>query len=240
MQQLGPPYYSHAVGSQRLDWRQGTFALYGAQSNEKPWIDASRPREHSLSQLWGIDDTYGPTSYSTQEFGWNVDFGLYGDLEPHLFVFHFDRGNPTCYNRCGGWVPYTNVIGPGSVVTHNDAFHVYVIQRYGSNWWFYYDGYWLGYLPSSAYPTYFNTGFTRMDAGGEVSSSAPNTCTDMGNAGLPGTIPGAAAWQYVYRVRGDGVSEWANFSPIETDPDQYRTGGWVGRYQFRYGGGGWC
>lgn len=176
---------------------------------------------------------------STQELGWRVSLASYGDLEPHLFVYHFDGGQPTAYGS--GWVPATNVIGPNSVLTHNDTFHVYGIQRYGTNWWFYYDGHWLGYLPQSAYPRYWNSGFTRTDAGGEIASSSANTCGDMGSYGpIPGGNPTAAMWQQVYRVRGDtGNSEFSNLSPFESDPAQYSLGFFTGS-SFRYGGGGWC
>lgn len=230
-------WYWYTTGSQYLPWQQGTYALSGLQSNEKPYIQYSNEREHSLSQLWGIDQTPGGVG-STQEFGWMVDFRMFGDLEPHLFVYHFDGGEPTGYSQ--DFVSVTNVIGPGSIVTHNDNFHNYRIQRDGTNWWFYYDGYWLGYLPQSAYPRYWNSGFTRIDAGGEMASSNGYTCGDIGtNPPLPGGDPNAAMWQQLFRTRGDnGVSEWAALNPYAPDP-QYVLGFFTGT-SFRYGGTGYC
>lgn len=231
-------WYWYTVGSQPLPWQQANFALHGLQSNEKPYIQYSNEREHSLSQLWGMDLTPGGVG-STQELGWMVDWRMFGDLEPHLFVYHFDAGVPTGYSE--GFIAYTNVIGPGSVVTHNDNFHAYGIQREGSNWWFYYDGYWLGYLPQSAYPRYWNSGFTRIDAGGEMASTNPFTCGDIGSYGpIPGGNPTAAMWQQIYRTRLDnGGSEWAALNPIADDPGQYSLGFFAGS-SFRYGGGGYC
>lgn len=235
-------WYSYAIGTQWLPWQQQTYALFASQTNEKPFVQWNTP-DHSISQLWGVD--YSPNGrYSTQELGWTVDQG-FGDREPHLFIFHFDDGVPMGYadgSGGGGWVPYTNVIGPGSVVTHNDTYHTYGIQRSGSNWWFYYDGYWLGYIPRSAYPRYFNWGFSRIDAGGEVAANTPYTCTDMGAyPAVSGTDPYSSAWYpWISRARGDtGAGELASMSAYMSDPGQYQMSQFTGS-SFRYGGGGWC
>lgn len=231
-------WYWYAIGSQGLAWQQGTNGLWAYQSNEKPYIQYTNAQEHSISQLWGIDQTPGGAG-STQELGWIVDFRMFNDLEPHLFVYHFDGGAPTGYGA--GFVSETNVVGPGSVLTHNDNLHIYGIQRYGTDWWFYYDGIWLGRLPQSAYTRYWNAGFTRIDAGGELASSNPNTCGDMGSYGpIPGGAYNAAMWQQVWRQRGDtGNTEYAAFAPYAPDPAQYSLGFFTGS-SFRYGGGGYC
>lgn len=231
-------WYWYAGGFQFVPSQQSTYALFGQQSNEKPYIQYSNATEHSISQLWGIDETPGGAG-STQELGWRVSFSSYGDLEPHLFVYHFDGGVPTGYGQ--GLIPYTNVVGNGSVLPHNDTFHTYGIQRSGDNWWFYYDGYWIGYLPRSAYSRYWNAGFTRVDAGGEVQSSNSNTCGDMGSYGpIPGTSATAAMWRQLYRIRGDSnASVFLNLAANQPDPSQYSLGFFTGS-SFRYGGGGYC
>ena len=59
------------------------------QSNEQPSIDYTQgvTGAHSLGQLWAID-RHGESCMSDVEIGWTVSKAQYGDIEPHLFIFH--------------------------------------------------------------------------------------------------------------------------------------------------------
>jgi Neprosin len=244
-------WYSYAIGSQEVPWQDGTFALFGQQSNEDPFIMYPQPCEHSDSQLWGRDNTPGAGSYSGEEIGWMVDQCRFGtqDLAPHLQVELHDAGVYRCHEQVctgvpsgSGWHAATNVVQPGAVLTHNDTWHTYGIQNASGNWWYYYDGTWLGYYDPGVFSLYRNTGFTEIQAGGEVYSQQPfqSTCTDMGSFGpIRGDQGNAAMWLSVWRGFG-ATSQNASFTPYESDAAQYDTGFWSGGNQFRYGGGGWC
>src|SRR5882757_6029326 len=63
---------------------------------------------HSLGEI-AVESSDG---LQIVEIGWNVDEGVNGDLQPHLFAFHWIDGVPTCYNACG-WVQVSPTKMPG-------------------------------------------------------------------------------------------------------------------------------
>jgi hypothetical protein len=225
-------WYGYASGTARFPWQDGTYSWYGTQTNETPSIDPS-PGAHSLSQLWGIDDTPGPTAFSDVEVGWNVDAQVNGDVHTHLFTFMFDRGTPGCYDvdtlHCppgsrGYFQQYSSIAFPGMLVQAGDgSVHTYGAQQYGGNWWVYYDGEWVGYFPASSYPSYHNYGFLRLD---------------MGNGRVPSTHA-SAHWQSAYRGYNGG-SAWVSLSPTDTDPSAWNSGFYNTTGGFLYGGPGYA
>jgi hypothetical protein len=216
--------------------------VWDEQTNQQPYIRASG--SHSLGQLWA-DDEYASGQYSTVEEGWTEAPGQYPDVQPHLFVAMSDCN----YYREGGyiglsgipWVQNSSTAYPNMVVTHDDHEHFYVAKLQGNNWWFYYDGQWLGYIPHSAWTCHFPSPNV-INWGGEVETPEEITCTDMGN-GLAGTQQNSATVGYTYWVNNlyaqPGYFEAAYFSDIA----QYNAGLWYPSkepYSLHYGGPGWC
>ena len=241
-------WYSYANGTQSgLSAAKGYNGLWVWQTNEQPYIpyEESLAGSHSLGQLWAVREWGGCTSYA--ETGWIESAGQYnGNYEPHLFITGNDCGRALGQMSVGNpnWVQSSSVIWPGAVVTHNDKFHSYGARMDGNNWWFYYDGQWVGYIKHAAWTTLFPGYLTRGDAGGEVATNNKWTCADMGYAGLLGTNPGAAMFSDVwYEYNYQTQVELAKLSPHHTDPNNYVTGNWyegIPGAEFRYGGPGWC
>ena len=63
------------------------------------------------------------------EVGWTVDRGVNGDSLPHLFVFHWVNGAPTCYYGCG-FVPVQSPWSPGSPVSVTLVPQAYAIVHF--------------------------------------------------------------------------------------------------------------
>jgi hypothetical protein len=209
------------------------------------------PGIHSLTQLWGVDRG----GNSDQEFGYGAAPGVFGDYYSHLFVSYEDGGvYPTPAFNPPGWVgtpesPYA----PGNVVSTPGAQSVatFGIERGsngagGFNWYFYINGYWMGYFPESDWHRYFNTGWTEVAAGGEVAStSTSEPCAWMGD-GSNGQQSNAAyvtRWSYVQVNPKKGSEAFGFISPevyFEEGYPNYKEGNTepaVGKVL--YGGTGW-
>ncbi len=239
-------WYSWAGGEQGLLVKQKFNGLWMSMTNEQPYIPYGESLEgsHSLAQMWGTR-AYGGCE-STVETGWTESAGQFnGNYEPHLFISAWDCGQFLGYTGEPGvaWVQSSAVIQPGSVLTHNDKFHIYGARMDGNNWWFYYDGQWVGYIPHSAWTYLYPSYLSRAEVGGEVATTAQWTCADMGYAGLFGTNPGAAMFGDVwYEYNYNTQSQSANMGSFASDPGAYVTGQWAANpaHAFRYGGPGWC
>ena len=145
------------IGWQAFTRGKGVNALFTVQTNEQPYI---RPTESELevAQLWrssGRSSEGGGGCFSTAETGWSESIGQFGDANPHLFVYSVDCGGDGLYssNEYGG-------IGLGAEQRRDlpelrrsrttTSFHVYGARMDGNNWWIYYDGQWVGYIPALA------------------------------------------------------------------------------------------
>jgi hypothetical protein len=239
-------WYSWAMGRQAYSSSKNVNAFFISQTNEQPYIDfgESTAGAHSLGQLWTINRA-SESCYSTTETGWSESQGQFGDVNPHLFVHAFDCGAAMGYAGKGlSWVQSSGVIFPNSTLSHNDVFHVYGAKLDGNNWWIYYDGQWVGYIPNGAWAYHFPWRTQEAEAGGEVSTPNIWTCTDMGYGGLYGTHPWAAMVNYNWiEYNWSTQSAWAYLSGWANDPNAYVTGNWNSGGQgtnFRYGGPGYC
>jgi hypothetical protein len=243
-------WYSWAEGWQTHQAAQGVNALFVVQTNERPYIPTgeSELNAHSSGQLWAIKRA-GGGCFSTAETGWSESIGQFGDTKPHLFVFSLDCGGNGLYssNEYGGfnWVQSSAVTFPNQALTNNDTFHVYGARMTGNNWWIYYDGQWVGYIPNSRWHYLYPNVITESQAGGEVMTPNHSTCADMGYAGLFGGNPGAAMFSNVwYEYNYNTQSSYSFLQSWSSDPTRYATGSW--KYPpaygdaFRYGGPGWC
>jgi hypothetical protein len=239
-------WYSWAGGRQYFSKAQNVNGWFAAQTNEQPYIDytESLAGAHSLGQLWAIGEN-GAGCSSTAEIGWSESAGQFKDVNPHLFIYAFDCGVGLGYVGSSSipWVQSSAVVFPNATLTHNDKFHVYGARMDGNNWWFYYDGHWVGYIPHEAWTKYFPAYITRGDVGGEVATPNYSTCSDMGYQGRYGWDGGAAMFgETWYEYNWNTASSYASLFSFASDPAQYVTGFWGGTplHQFRYGGPGWC
>ncbi len=194
---------------------------------------------HSLAEVAG----QSADQKETVEVGWTVDQALNGDSNPHLFVFHWVNGVPTCYNGCG-WVQVSTTRFPGMPVTITSTPQQYAMTYYQGNWWINYQSEWIGYFPD----TLWGRSFTHLDLAnwfGEVSafititpgSGFPKTCTEMGN-GLYGHFINAASINNIAFITGQSYTI-ASPSIQQTNPYLYYLF-YPGDSSFRYGGPGNC
>jgi hypothetical protein len=87
--------------------------------------------DHSLAQTWmyagsEMGPGCGANCFQTVEAGWDVDYGLFGDLSPHLFVYATSDGYATtgCYDdwpgstqrTCLPWVPLNSTYALGQAL----------------------------------------------------------------------------------------------------------------------------
>jgi hypothetical protein len=214
--------------------------VWDEQTNEQPYIAASY--SHSLGQLWAIDTSGGQ---STVELGWTEAPGQYPDVEVHLFVAMEDGGE----YREGGyiglssipWVQTSSTAFPNMIISHTDHIHFYAIKESGGNWWIWYEGQYLGYIPHTAWVHHFPKPHL-LEWGGEVATPEEYTCTDMGN-GHYGNESVSAAVTYTFWVNSF-YAEPSELEGFASDFSQYNPQQWYPTkglpYEFHYGGPGWC
>jgi hypothetical protein len=166
------------------------------------------------------------------EVGWTVDPGLNGDTLPHLFVFHWLDGVPTCYNGCG-FVQVSTTITPGMALAVTTTPQAYAIRYRLGGWWIRYQKQWVGYFPGSIWSgSYTQLGLAQWF--GEIASSSTTPCSDMGN-GRFGHQSGAASMTAIRLFGGPSPS----ISPTVPTPSYYDDGH-LKASSFTYGGPGAC
>jgi hypothetical protein len=113
------------------------------------------------------------------EVGWNVDQTTNGDLQTHLFVYHWTDGVQGCYNGCG-FVPYGDATVTAGATLATGVIKPFGIQHFNGSWWIAYDSEFIGSFPDSVW----NGKFTQaglIQVFGEVAASSLTPCTEMGN-----------------------------------------------------------
>ncbi|MBM2618103.1 neprosin family prolyl endopeptidase [Actinoplanes sp. LDG1-06] len=214
--------YMYNVGSQAAD----TAGVYANITIGRPELD--KTDYHTLAEL-ALQSADGQ---QVVEVGWTVDRLVNGDDDPHLFVFSWINGKPTCYNKCN-WVQSEGSIAPGATLTYGVT-KKFGIQYYEDGWWIAYDTDWIGYFPEkhwNAEGVKFNrSGFVQVF--GEVAASKDLSCTDMGN----GTISAkdtAARVSSVTFVEGPTVEMYIRSTAEKAYPVSQ-----LSTRSFRYGGPG--
>ncbi|WP_242625179.1 neprosin family prolyl endopeptidase [Krasilnikovia cinnamomea] len=215
-------HYMYGTGAQ-------TVAVQKAYANftvAKPTV--AQQDFHSLAELAMMS----ADGRQIVEVGWTVDRDVNsGDLNPHLFVYHWKDGQGTCYNGCG-FVPYGGGATAGMTLPVG-ASKQFGIVHSGGAWWIAYDTDWVGSFPDSLWEGRFTvTGKVKFF--GEVAAATQRPCTQMGN-GLAANDPNAA------RI---GSASY----PDSTEPVKLVVSATGGVYSavalsdrtFRYGGPGAC
>ena len=203
----------------------------------------------------------GGSGLQTLEVGHQVYRDLYGDWQPHLFIYYTTNGYTSSGDNLGGynqdvagWVQYSNQIYPEAVsspvsVVDGTQYEMQLkVQLWEGNWWVRVNGVWIGYYPTSLY----NSGglqseASRVDWGGEVvdSSHEGRTQTDMGSGFWPEDGWGKCAYMngLHYQSATDGTMTRFAGTALEPEPLCYGiianfgdTGGWGPH--FWWGGSG--
>ncbi len=171
----------------------------GYLSVHNPYV--AHPGEFSLAQI-GLVHSDGKQVKQSLEAGWMKYPNLFGDWEPHLFVYYTTNGyiedgdEKGGYNlEVKGWVQCSNKIYPGAtLVGPSDEVggSKYVMpikyQLYEGKWWFWCKNEWIGYYPASLFgDTGLRSQADHIAFFGEVAPllhSGP-TRTAMGNGERP-------------------------------------------------------
>lgn len=141
-----------------------------------------RPRQvrrydHSLAEI----AIHKPGSYGTYvEVGWR----RYGKGKTRLFVFRWNKGKPSCYNKCG-FKPRGKGLKPGSVLRPGTTFRG-EWRHHHHRWNLYINGKWSGFYPDRLWKGTFHHGGP-VQFFGEVSfrKNGKGRCVDMGSGRFP-------------------------------------------------------
>lgn len=190
--------YSRAV----TNW--GSFAIFNVW---KPAAELNS--EFSLMQTWLVAGT--GAQKQTLESGWQVYQDLYGDAEPHLFIYSTrdGYGSTGCYNNsCGDFVQVSRTVFPGVAISpvsapgpenQKEVAIQWLKDGESGHWWLKYGAEWVGYYPRSLFNAV--TGIANHASafrfGGEIiddERAGRHTTTDMGSGAFPGSGYGAAAY----------------------------------------------
>lgn len=203
--------------------------------------------DHSLFEL----SVQGGTANKALvlEIGWNVDPTLYGDSDPHLFMYSWLNGTPRCYNGCGLVDYAANPINFGANLATVAAtaspgnikkFGIQWDSANGGLWWFWYDTAFVGYIPDDiwqtatpAVPSY--NYFTFAQAFMEVYSASGTSCTDGGNGIFSVNTTAAGIYSWAYASPNVPNSTWT----VQSHPAEYTSTYLSGR-SAREGGPGPC
>jgi hypothetical protein len=220
------------VGS--YQYANGTGASM-VTTQEAPVVpEPAGQNNHSLIEL----SVQSANAQQIIEVGWIVDSAQYGDSSPHLFVYHWINGSPTCYSEASdecGFVQVSGTNSPSEALAVG-ASATYEINYSGGNWNIYYNGDEVGYFPGSLWSgTYTQMGFTQ--AFGEVAENPANTagCIQMGN-GIAGSSADSA------RISSFGLLGSSSAPSLKfqvTSPSSYSIGS-TSSNGFSLGGPGTC
>jgi len=202
----GRQYAWYATGASARLWRG------------RPKLDPTQPESHSLQEL----SIQSASDFGDiVEIGWTVDRSLNGDNAPHLFVFHWVNGVPTCYNGCG-FVQTSTRIVPGMQLP-SGGYSTFQIEHVGTRWELSLDGAMFGYFPDSLWADPFLRDLLFIQAFGEVAAILPTSyCNDMGTGAYADSPASSAVADFT--LLGPTVSEENLFLPgfaLATTPEWY-------------------
>ncbi|MBS1517057.1 MAG: neprosin family prolyl endopeptidase [Bacteroidetes bacterium] len=179
-------------------------------------------------------------SRQTLEAGWQAYKDLYGDWQPHLFVYYTTNNytssgdNKGGYNRdVDGWVQYSSSIYPGATFTPysvrggSQRFMQFKYQLYQGNWWLKVNNQWIGYYPASLYSTSgLRSKADKIAFYGEIVDSANHaglTRTDMGSGYWPEYRWKWAAYMRNLKYQSSTGGSMSNYNGTSnaSDPGQY-------------------
>lgn len=188
----------------------------------------------------GVNDLHSLTEMAVEsadgqqivEVGWVVAEAVNGDSAPHLFVYHWVNGIPTCYNGCGFVASNVGMQAGGAVTV--GRYGLFKILHANHRWTIMYDGLSVGYFPDSIWGGTF-TNFGLVQVFGEVAASQTQPPkTEMGN-GRFGSQPGSAV---MAAFSLSGSSSARSLTHYVIGSDAYYDDGLLNTLVTRYGGPG--
>lgn len=214
-------------------------------SQHKPYLNTANDF-HSLWEVSAQNDSTTPGLKNTVEVGWNVDMNVNGDLNTHLFVYHWVNGSTSCYNGCG-WVDNpTEAVNAGTTLATTASgasptvFYEYKIGRANSvkcdgvapvqttatlGWFVYQQNVGstriIGCFPDKLWVDAGET-FTKVNlvqAFQEVASTDDHPCTDKGSGVFsPGSwgTLSASQWQKDFAISGAPAGVTADWTASGT------------------------
>lgn len=193
---------------------------------------------HSLAEVLAKD-----SSGNTVEIGWIVNDAMFGDLNAHLFMFHWINGVPQGYGT--NFVPvaspvksYGSILTNGSTITLDVRHFTNAQCGCTAGWWLAYNSSFIGVYPDTLWTGAGQTFVTSpiVDAYGEATIRYDPSQTDIGSGqlatsavgaqmatyGLFGAAPSTPAWN------GTSLTQGLRWNVAMTGAGQ----------NFRYGGPG--
>jgi len=184
--------YAHAVQPVTNFGTEGTINTW------RPYVQWSN--EFSLGQLWVVRGS--GIALQTCEVGAQTYYDMYGDWNPHLFIFYTTNSytqsgnNLGGYNRdVAGWVQRSTQVYPGmrlaeSVQGGNQYDLTLKVILWQGNWWVRVGNEWMGYYPNGLYSAAgLRDQAESVDWGGEIVDDNANhpepTSTWMGSGHFP-------------------------------------------------------
>ncbi|MFF1819608.1 neprosin family prolyl endopeptidase [Kribbella sp. NPDC058245] len=234
------------------------YGTEGYINTWKPYVQWSN--EFSLGQLWTVRGS--GAALQTLEVGAQTYKDIYGDWEPHLFIYYTTNAYSQSGDNLGGyntdvkgWVQIGTSSFPGMRVAESvaggDQYDLLIkVQLYQGNWWVRIGGEWMGYYPASLYnDTGLRSMADRVDWGGEIVDDADShpepTSTRMGSGAFPAAGWGNAAYMRNLQYQSDeggtmtglqGVPQVTNAAAYDITTDFTGTTGWGSN--FYWGGPG--
>ena len=213
------------------------FGTEGTINTWRPFVQWSN--EFSLGQLWLVRG--GGVGLQTCEVGAQTYYDLYGDWNPHLFIFYTTNNythsgdNLGGYNTdVAGWVQYSSVVFPGmrlaESVPGGDQFDLTLkVTLSLGNWWVRVGNEWMGYYPNGLYsPTGLRDQAASVDWGGEIVDDVVHhpepTATWMGSGHFPyeGWQHAAYMRNLMYQADAAGTMLPIQAYPSVTNPNAYQ------------------
>ncbi|WP_347987325.1 neprosin family prolyl endopeptidase [Methylomonas sp. AM2-LC] len=206
---IQPPYHWGPSSQHQYAHAYRNVTNWGASSTINVWNPSTELNsEFSLSQIWVVGGS--GAGLQTLEVGTQKYRDLYGDYNPHLFIYSTNGGYASgtgCYNNtCGDFVQVSSTIYPGATLassTYNGTQYEYTMQWFkdmdGGAWWLNVQGTWVGYYPRARYSTAgVANRAAEIDFGGEIIDNRNlglHTSTDMGSGQFPSAWWQKAAYQ---------------------------------------------
>jgi hypothetical protein len=224
-----PHEYAHAYSIIDNQGEQADFNVW------QPTVEQTS--EFSLSQLW-VGRGSG-ANHQTVETGWQVCFQLYGNSQPHLFIYTTTNnyaGAPGGYNLDSFFVQTNpNVVIGGSLspvsTVNGTQYHITLMFYRDSggshDWWLKFGDTWVGYYPNNRYNSAgIADKSSEIDFGGEIinlNTGGVHTTTDMGSGHFA-----SEGWQHsaftkhiTYVDMTSTIRNASNLTPSITNPSYY-------------------
>lgn len=229
------PAHKYAIASRYVTH----FGTEGFINTWRPFVQWSN--EFSLGQLWVTAGSGFGTDLQTVEVGAQTYKDIYGDWNPHLFIFYTTNNYTASGNNLGGynrdvagWVQVSQTAFPGmrlaeSVAGGNQYDLGIKVTLFSGNWWVRIGNEWMGYYPASLFSTAgLRNRAGRVDWGGEIVDDAAShpepTATWMGSGRFPAAGWQGAAFMRNLRYQTDAAGTMTGYQGFlsATNPNAYQ------------------